>query len=269
MSLFVRLVGSRLPTLEVVFVRSVVTMLLTVALLLRQGGGDWLGERRMLLFLRGAFGFAALSCFYHSVTALPLAEATVIQFTSPIFTAVLAAVYLGERATPRLVVALVLGLAGIVILTRPAVLFGGTSPLPTGVVLVGLTGAFLTSCAYVLVRRLAPSENELVIIFYFPLVAVPASLASAVPVWVWPSAWEWLLLLAVGCAAQGGQLYLTRGMKHIQAFRGSVILYLQVLFAAVLGVLVLGERPGLWTVGGSLLVLGGSFIAARRPRLPA
>lgn len=85
-----------------------------------------------------------------------------------------------------------LGLAGVLLITRPAALFAGeASQLPLGVVLIGLAGAFLTACAHFLVRRLAAAEHELVIILYFQLVAVPAALAAAAPGWVWPGAWEW------------------------------------------------------------------------------
>lgn len=270
MGLFARLAGSTLPSLEIVFVRSLVSLVLTVAFLRHAGLASWRGERQLLLVLRGLVGFGALTCFFYSVTHLPLAEATVIQFTSPIFTALIAWGYLGERATGRLWAAIVLGLAGVLLIARPSVLFAAVaSALPMGVVLVGLAGAFLTACAHVLVRRLAPHEHELVIILYFPLVAVPASLASVVPIWVWPDLGGWLLLLAVGVAAQGGQVFLTRGMKHVTAAGASVILYLQIVFATLWGLLVLAERPDGWTLAGSVLVLGGTLVAARRPRLPA
>ncbi len=271
MSLFARLAGSTVPSLEIVFVRSLVTLGLTVFFLRRAGLVNWRGTLRFLLAMRGLVGFAALSCFFYSVTHLPLAEATVIQFTGPIFTALIAWAYLGERATGRIWFAIVLGLAGVLLIARPAVLFATApaSTLPAGVVLVGLAGAFLTGWAHVLVRRLAPHEHELVIILYFPLVATPASLVLAAPSWVWPDLAGWLLLLATGVAAQGGQIFLTRGMKHLTAAGASVILYLQIVFATVWGVVVLAERPDAWTLGGSMLVLAGTLVASRRPRLPA
>lgn len=270
MALFARLAGTRLASIEIVFVRSLVSLGLTWALLRRAGLASWSGSHKGLLVLRGLVGFGALSCFFFSVTHLPLAEATVIQFTSPIFTAVIASFYLGERSTPRVWAAIVLGISGVLLITHPSGIFGGEpSELPPAVVLVGLLGASLTSVAHVLVRRLAPLEHELVIVLYFPLVAAPASLVAVVPQWLWPTAWEWALLFAVGAAAQGGQIFLTRGMKDLTAASASVILYLQILFATAWGLMVLGERPDTWTLAGSLLVLGGTLTAARRPRLPA
>lgn len=269
MSLFVRLAGAGIPSFQIVFVRSLVSLLLTVTLIRRSGLVAWRGEHKRLLILRGLFGFGALSCFFYSVTHQPLAEATVIQFTSPIFTAILAFFYLGERTTSRLWGAILLGLLGVLLITRPLPhLANASSNLPIDAILIGLLGAGFTACAHVLVRRLAPHENELVIILYFPLVALPVSLATALPLWTWPTPKQWLLLVAVGFAAQGGQIFLTRGMKHLSAASASVILYLQIVFATFWGLLVLGEQPDPWTIVGSLLVLGGTLFAARRPRLP-
>lgn len=270
MSLFVRLAGERVPSIEVVLMRGLITLVLTAAFLYRARWTNWRGTRKGLLFLRGAFGFSALACFFYSVTHLPLAEATVIQFTSPIFTAVIGSLYLKERTTSRLWAAIALGLVGVLLITRPGVVWSGdASDLPGTIVLIGLAGALFTAVSHVLVRRLAPYEHELVIMLYFHLVVVPMALASAVPVWVWPTPVEWLLLLAIGVAAQGGQVFLTRGMKHLSAAGASVILYSQIVFATLLGVVVLHERPDVWTITGSLLVLGGTLVASRRPRLPA
>ncbi len=266
MALLARLAGARLPSLEIVFVRSLMTLVFTWILLRRAGVAWWGGPHKRLLLLRGVFGAAALTCFFYSVTHLPLAEAMVIQFSSPIFTAPLAALYLKERTTPRLVIAIVLGLTGVLLIARPASLFGGANAgLSTFVMTVAVMGAVLMSAAHVLVRRLAPVEHELVIIFYFPLVAVPATFLAVAPGWVWPSAWDWLLLLGVSLGAQGGQVYLTRGMRHVSAAATSVILYLQILFAIVFGFVFLSEVPDVWTVGGSLLILGGTLTAARWP----
>ncbi|MEM7588466.1 MAG: DMT family transporter, partial [Acidobacteriota bacterium] len=267
MTLFARVAGESVPSLEIVFVRSLLTLTITFTLLRRAGVSDWWGQNRRLLFLRGTVGFAALSCVYYAVTHMPLAEATVIQFSSPIFTALLAWAYLGETATIRLWIAIGLGGVGLLMITRPPALFGdAASRLPPAVVAVAAAGAFLTAWAHVLVRRLANAEHELVIILYFPLVAVPGSLVAGAPEFVWPSAWAWLMLLGVGLAAQAGQITLTRGMKDVPAGPASVIMYLQVLFATLWGIIFLGEQPDPWTIGGSLLVLGGSLVAARRPR---
>src|SRR5688572_20362062 len=89
MTLLVKLAGQRIPSQEIVTVRAALTLLLSYAAL-RRAGLPVLGTRRPLLIVRGLFGFAALSCIYYAVTHMPLAEATVIQYLHPPFTALLA-----------------------------------------------------------------------------------------------------------------------------------------------------------------------------------
>ncbi len=270
MSLFARLVGPRVPSAEIVLVRSLLTLAITRALLQRSGLTDWRGTDRKMLVARGLVGFCALSCFFYAVTHMPLAEATVIHFTNPIFTALLAPIFLGERATGRLWLAVGMGFLGMILITRPAVLFAGgrfgvmASDLPPMAVLAGLAAALMSSGAYIMLRRLTAKEHELVIVLYVSMVAIPLSLITAAPVWVWPGAWDWLLLAAVAVAGQTGQVYITRGLKHVKAAPAGTILYLQIVFATFWGLLVLGEWPDAWTVVGALLVLGGSALAARR-----
>jgi drug/metabolite transporter (DMT)-like permease len=80
---------------------------------------------------------------------------------------------------------------------------------------------------------------------------------------LWPTPGEWLLLLLVGVCAQLAQIYLTRGLARMPAGPATVILYLQILFATLWGILFLGERPDLWTAAGALLILAGTVIAAK------
>jgi drug/metabolite transporter (DMT)-like permease len=266
MSLLVKVVGQRIASLEIVLVRSCLTLLFSALLLARGRVSPW-GSHHCLLFLRGLFGTIALSCFFYSVTQLPLAVATVVQFTNPIFTALLAAFFLRERAGGRLWLAIALGLAGVLAITRPSFLFGGemAAALPSGVMAIALGGALATGAAYVLVRKLASLENELVIVFYFPLVAVPGILAI-LPEWVWPTPREWLLMLGVALTAQYGQIYLTRGFHRLAAAPATVVLYSQILFATTWGLLLLGEKPALPTLIGASLVLVGTVLSAAGSR---
>lgn len=266
MSLFVKLAGERLPSQELVLARAVVTLVLSWAMLKRAGVSPW-GERRALLLVRGLVGFCGLSCFYYAVTALPLAEATVIQYTHPVFTALLALFFLKEAVDGRLVWSLAFGFAGVVLVTRPDVtgLSGGLDPFAAG---IALLGALCSAAAYVIVRMLSRTEHTHVIIFYFPLVAVPLSIPPLVPVALWPTPREWLLLLLVGVTTQIGQVYLTRGLKLLPAGRATAVSYMQIVFAAAIGVGFFDELPSAWTWAGSGLILVGTLLAARKSPRP-
>ena len=263
MSALVKHAGVRLASQELVFARSVVAIVISIALL-RRAGVHTLGTRRWLLLARGIWGYAALSCGFYAMTKLPLAEATMIQYLHPVFTAVLAAVVLGERADRSLVASVLLGSAGVLLVTRPAFLFdAGVATLDSLGVAAALGGAVLTAIAYVGVRELARTEHPLVIVLWFPLVSLPASLPATLAQGVWPRGFEWLALLGVGVFAQVGQVCLTRGLALEPVGRAMAISYVQIAFATLWGVLFFGEVPGVATLLGSLLVIFGTAIGAR------
>ena len=133
MSLLVKLAGQRIPVAEVVLTRALVAVALTRLHLRRRGVSPW-GERRGLLLLRGLLGLGALLCFFYSVVHLPLADATVLQYTNPIFAALIAAGVLGERMRPFEGACVAASLTGVLLVARPTVIFGaGPAELDPGV----------------------------------------------------------------------------------------------------------------------------------------
>lgn len=260
MSLLVKVAGERLPAMEIVWARALVTLALSW-LLVRRAGVPALGSDRPRLLLRGALGFGALSAFYWSVVHLPLAEATVLQYTNPLFAALLAVVVLRERMRAWDVAALVLGFAGVVLVAQPR---GAAVALPPLALAVALTGAALSAGAYVMVRRLRGTEHPDVIVLAFALVSAVAAAPFALAAWVWPTPFEWLVLLGVGLTTQLGQVCITRGLHLETAGRATAMGYLQVVFATLWGLLFLGEVPGALVLAGAALVLAGSVLLAAR-----
>jgi drug/metabolite transporter (DMT)-like permease len=268
MSLQVKLVGRSLPSQEIVLARGVVSLVLAYVLVKRAELRPW-GNRRWILVTRGVLGFGALSCFYFALTRLPLAEATVLHFTNPLWTALFAALLLGERVSPRVLGSILVSLAGVVLVARPSALFGAAAE-PINALGLGavLLGAMLASLAYVAVREASKTEHPLVIVFFFPLVAVPATLPF-ISSFVWPRGWEWPLLLGVGVSTLLGQIYLTRGLSLIPAARAVTIGYTQILFVTLWGMLFFGEFLDVWSATGSLLVVAGTLAVAVRGRATA
>lgn len=262
MSALVKVAGRRLPSQEMVLARSAMSAALSLWMLKRAGVSPW-GERRGLLLVRGVVGFAALSCFFYALVHLPLADATVIQYTNPAFTALLAVWALGERIGVREGVAVLASLTGVVLIARPSFLFGGAAPLDPLAVGVALAGAVLSAAAYVTVRKLGASEHPLVIVFYFAWISTVGSLPLALPDALWPTATEWVILLGVGVSTQLGQVYLTRGLQLERAGRAMTVGYLQILFAAAWGASFFGEVPGPWSAAGAALIIGGTWLIAR------
>jgi drug/metabolite transporter (DMT)-like permease len=259
MSLFVKLAGQRLPSQEIVFFRSAVMVALAYTALRRLGISPF-GVRRRLLVLRGVLGFGALSCFYYALVHLPLADATVLQYTNPAFAAVFAVAALGERMRRREIASVALSLAGVVVIARPSFLFGAAAgALDPVAVTVGLLGAVLSAAAYVVVRMLG-TEHHLVVIFYFATISVIGSVPGVAVQPVVPTAVEWLLLGAVGVSTHVGQVFMTRGLHLERAGRATAASLVQIVFAAFLGGLVFNQWPGVRGLIGAALVIGGVLL---------
>jgi drug/metabolite transporter (DMT)-like permease len=266
MGVCVKQVGGRIPAAEVVLARALVSVALSWLLVRRAGISPW-GQRRGLLVLRGAIGSVALLCVYIALAELPLASATVLQYLYPTFTALLAWLVLGERIGRRVLLAVLVGWTGVLVVARPAQLptaFGalsGGGALAGPAVLIAVAGAFCTALAYVSVRSLVRSEHPLVIVFYFPLVAVPLSLPLVLLNPVWPTPVELLWLLGVGVFTQLGQVFLTSSLVALPAAKATAISYVQVAFAGLWGWLLFGELVDGWTVAGAALVLAATLIS--------
>jgi drug/metabolite transporter (DMT)-like permease len=268
MTALVKVAGQRLPSQEVVAARAAVSLVLSWLLVRRRGLSPW-GTHRRLLFVRGFVGYLALSCVFHSVAVMPLADATVIQYLYPVFTAVLAVLMLGERPTARVVVAGLASFTGILVVAKPSFLFGAAlAPANPLDVAIAVAGALLTAIAYVGVKRLTEVEHPLVIVFYFPLVTLPATIPALATSFVMPQGWEWLVLVGIGFATQAGQVWLTRGMQLETATRATSLTYMQVVFATLWGALFFSETPDAGTMLGAMLIVSGAFVigAARDKR---
>ena len=260
MTVCVKQLGGRIPVSEIVLVRSVVSIALT-GTAMALGGINPLGSNRRLLLLRGICGSIALLCFFEAITALPLASATVLQYTYPTFTAGAAWLLLGERLRRRIGIAVVLGWIGVVMVIQPEWLGAGQIGLDVQPVMAALGGALFTALAYVCVRRLSTKEHPLVIILYFPLVSIPLTLPMVIHNGVWPVGLDWFWLLGVGVLTQLGQIWVTKGLSCLPAARATSLNYVQVLFAASWGWIWFNETITAFTCVGAALVLGASFIS--------
>ena len=268
MALLVRVAGELdIPTMQTVLARGTVTLALS-ALGLWRAQLHPFGSRTGMLLLRGLFGSGGLMCFYSAVNHLPLAEASVIHQISPVLTAIVAALWLGERLQPRILLGMGLAFAGVIAIAKPVSLLssaaGDAQALSWPFVLVGVLGALFASLAYVAVRTLGRTEPPLRVVLYFPIVTVPIALPFAIAQWTWPDWQGWLCLLGVGVSTQLAQIALTKGLAREPAGRAMAVAYLQVAFAMVFGALWFAEVPDVWSWLGTGLIVGSLFVAARR-----
>jgi drug/metabolite transporter (DMT)-like permease len=257
------------PIGEVVLARVVISLAISYWMLRRANIPVW-GNRRGQLVLRGSFGAAALACYFLALEHLPLADATTLHNTQPLLTALLAWWLLGERVGWAAAFAIACGLAGVTLVVHPGIPLGAGAD-PFGVAMA-IASAVLSSFAYVTVRQLSTTEHPLVIVFYFPLIAAPLALPWALYDWVWPSALDWLLLIAMGVTTQVGQVFMTKALMIERAGRATAVGYTQLCFAMMWQLLIFDQWPALGTVLGGVLVMAGTLavsVTSERAARPA
>ncbi|WP_413113292.1 DMT family transporter [Thaumasiovibrio sp. DFM-14] len=244
-----------IPVFEIVAARALVSLIISYLDVKRKGISIW-GNNKPLLVARGAVGTLALICVYYAVTTLPLAEATILQYIHPVFTALLAVVFLKERVHASTIICIVLCLLGLTVMVQPG-LSQGNSELPPFSIMIAILGAFGSAIAYVIVRKLSQTEDSSVIIFYFPLIALPMSLFLMMDEFVMPSLLICFLLILIGIFTQIGQYGLTKAMQTQEAGKATAYAYVQIIFSIILGALFFNELPSIWTLlGGALIVIG-------------
>jgi len=271
MSLFVKLsANAGIPVIEILASRTLISLVLSYWFAKRAGLYIW-GTHRRLLIARGLVGFCALLLVYYCISELPLAEATILQFLSPIFTALLGWLILREQVSKSLAASITLSLLGAVVITKPGLFhaslnLASNALLPPMAIAAGIGGAMLSGLAYVLVRKLSDLEHPLVIVFYFPMIALPLTIPFTIAQFVMPDLLTLGYLVLVGGLTQLGQLSLTQAMQTENASKNMAFAYLQVVFAALWGVLILNEQLLASTIAGGALVLIGAFINYRSSR---
>ena len=250
-----------IPLLQIIFLRALISVALSLIDIARAGVHP-LGHRRVLLFARGLSGFLALTGVFYALIHLTMAQATVLQYLHPVFTALLAFLFLAERPTTATLACIALSLLGLTCIVSPYWVASDATPAPLWPIIAGLGGAFGSGVAYTLVRKLVTTEHPSVIVLYFPLVCVPGTLLLGSADFVWPTAAGWWVLLGVGCFTQLGQLALTKAMQRDAASRVTSLSYVQIIFAAILGWLAFGEIPTQATLVGGVLILLGAIVSA-------
>ena len=260
----VRYSSEFLPYEMTVFLRNSFGMVFLMPLLFRLGIKNLVTKRLSAHIVRSVSGLTAMYCFFYAIANLHLAEAVLLNYSSPIFIAIIALLWLGERPSTKLIIAIMIGFIGLCFILKPGI------TMFQGAAWIGLLSAVFAAFAMVTIRNLSSTEPTIRIVFYFSLTS---TVISAVPLlWFWQTP-DWKVLLAMsfaGLAATGGQLLLTRAYSLAPAAQIGPYTYTTVVFAAVYGWIFWMETPDSYTLIGALLVIiAGSMTLQRRtmPRL--
>ena len=207
--------------------------------------------RALMLVCTTAFGMAALR-------VMPLAETTALVFVTPLIVTLLAGPWLGERIGAARWFAVLAGFAGVLLIARPGGALGGTG------IVFALCGALSYSIYQILTRQLSSSESAVTMLFYTALVGT-AVMSVALP-WFWggpvPTPLEALAIASLGIYGGVGHLLLTLAFRHASASVLSPFLYVQLIWAMLLGWLIFGHLPDSLSILGMVVIAGSGLSLA-------
>ncbi|UUX47985.1 DMT family transporter [Nisaea acidiphila] len=258
MGIFIRLASEHLHVLEVVFFRNFLAVVLMAPWIMRQGLGALRTERYGLYSLRAAINLVAMAAGFAAITMIPLAEATALGFTAPLFATIGAVLVLGEVIRVRRVAALVAGFVGMLIVLRP-----GMEAISAGA-LLALGNALGISVTALVVKKLTATERPEAIVLWMVLLQSPLSLVPALFFWTWPDAMTWLWLFCLAGAGTLGHMCWTRACGLAEITQLQPLEFVKLPLIAVMGFLLFGEGPTLWVwLGGAVIFCSTAYISHR------
>ncbi|WP_375412583.1 DMT family transporter [uncultured Bradyrhizobium sp.] len=244
-----------LNVFEIMELRSVLGFFMLVPLIRLNGGLAAMKTSRPLQHAgRNLVHYAAQLGWFFALTLIPLGQVVSIEFTMPIWTAILAASFLGERMTVWKVFAIMLGLVGVAVIVRPGV----TEINPGQLIALGAAVGFGTSIA--MMKSLTRTESTLRIIFWMIVIQGTAGFIPALYAWHWPSAYAWGWIVVIAFCGTFSHYCLARAMVHADATVVVPMDFLRVPLTAMAGWLIYAEGLDGFTVLGAALILAGNLL---------
>jgi drug/metabolite transporter (DMT)-like permease len=253
MAMLVKQVGSHIPTIEILFFRSIVGFLFVLPMFMHNPLEPLRTKRLGMHAVRGVIGTLGNICFFWTITHMLLADAMALQFSRPLFMIPLAMAFLGEIAGFRRTAITLVGFAGIALYAKPF-----TEGFDPGA-FVGAAGALFGALIVICIKRLATTEPTRTIMFYYAISNAVFSLIPTIWFWVTPAGPELAMLVLIGFLGIAGQGLITHGWTLGDVTALVPLDYSRIVYSALLGYLVFGELPGLWSVAGMAIIVASSL----------
>jgi drug/metabolite transporter (DMT)-like permease len=256
-----------LNVFELMELRSMLGFLMLYPLVRRNGGFAAMKTSRPLQHIgRNLVHYVGQVGWFFALTLIPIGQVVAIEFTMPIWTAILAATFLGERMTSAKILAIVLGIVGVIVIVRPA-----TGEINPGQ-LIALGAAVGFGISIAMMKSLTRTETTLAIIFWMTVIQGAAGFLPSIYFWAWPSAHAWGWIVVIAFCGTFSHFCMARAMLHADATVVVPMDFLRVPLTAAAGWMIYGERLDVLTVLGATLILTGNLFnlnrSARFPRVP-
>lgn len=258
MSVAGRAATKEVDVFQIMEIRAVLGIFLIYPLIHRAGGLSAMRTNVLGQHIgRNVVHYAAQFAWFFALSMIPLAQLISIEFTMPIWTAILAALFLGERITTMKLFSVVLGIIGVAVIVRPSL-----DHVDPGQI-IALTAAFGFAIAVIMVKGLTRQDSVLTIIFWMLIIQSALGLVPAILVWEWPRAgiWPWIIVIAI--CGTFSHYCMARAMTYADATIVVPMDFLRVPLSALLAWMLYNEGVDAWTVAGAVLILFGNTLNLR------
>ncbi len=254
----IREMSATMHPFELAFFRNLFGLLFMLPWFWRAGFGALKTERLAMHGFRSIIGLTAMLFWFSAIAMMPIAEATALSFTTPLFATIGAALFLGETVRARRWGATAAGFIGALVIVRPTGIDIGLAST------LALVASACMAVAILSVKSLSRTDNPNTIVLFMGLLMTPMSLVPALYYWTAPEAVDYLWFLAVGLLATIGQIsvaraYLSSDVSAVMPFDFS-----RLVFAAALGYLFFAEMPDTWTWVGAAIIFTATLYTAHR-----
>ena len=260
MAVAVRELQRHMGAFEILFLRSVVMLAIVSVMVAKAGTAAVRTQRIGLHLLRNTLHYAGQYFWVYSIGALALATVFAIEFTMPVWTALLAALFIGERLTPPRLVQLVLGLAGVLIILRPGAGFFQIAAL------VMILGSMCYAATMICTKKLSATDSPLAVLFWMSVVQMPIALVTALPQWVAPVAADLPWVIAIGAGSFAAHYCMTRAMTLADATLVVPIDFIRLPLIAVVGALFYAEPFDPMVLVGAAVIFAGTYYSLSREK---
>ena len=255
MGVFIKLSSSQLHPLEVVFFRNFLALFFLTPWIFHQRATVFKSNRKKLYTLRAVFNVVGMAAGFTALTLIPLAEATALSFTAPLFATLGAALILGEIVRQRRIIAIFFGFVGMLIILRP-----GIEAVSPGA-LLAIANAITIAITVLIVKKLTTTEKPITIVAYMALLQTPMALIPALFYWEWPSLITWTWLFCLAGAGTIGHLMYTKAIQLAEVSQLQPIDFVRLPIIALFGYIVFAEQPSIWVwIGGAVIFLSTAYV---------
>jgi drug/metabolite transporter (DMT)-like permease len=264
MNAMIRHAASELHPLQIVFFRSLFGFVAMLPWLSHHGIGILRSGRPGLIGVRTLLGFISMATWFSALAIVPLGNAVALGFTAPLFTAVAAAIVLGEVIRARRITALAIGFGGMLIILRP-----GVQSIGAGEIMV-IVSALTMALSIIAMKVLTRTEPVGSLVVYQSMLITPVALVPALFVWTWPSAEMWFWSIMMGVVASTAHMAFTRAISLADTMYIMPFDYLRLPQVAFLGWLLFGEPTDIYTwIGAGVIAVSTIYVVHREAQVRA